>query len=107
MPLHSSYSKAVRLNGYTDGMVVPTGAHRESGIDLFRSAHPEKVGGANLVSSYESDEPKIGRLHIPNEGNPLNNMIGPFTLEAFIIPDMGGCCATQTQLLYSQSWRCS
>jgi len=90
MPLHSSYSKAVRLNGYTDGMVVPTGAHRESGIDLFRSAHPEKVGGANLVSSYESDEPKIGRLHIPNEGNPLNNMIGPFTLEAFIIPDMGG-----------------
>jgi hypothetical protein len=90
MPIHSFHSKAIRLNGYTDGLVVPTGAHRESGIDMFPSAHPEKTGGSNLVSSYESNDSKIGRHHIPQEGNALNNMIGAFTLEAFIIPDMGG-----------------
>ena len=90
MPIHSFHSKAIRLNGYTDGLVVPTGAFRESGIDMFPSAHPEKQGSTNLVSSYESDDAKMGRHHIPQEGNPLNHMIGPFTLEAFIIPDMGG-----------------
>ena len=90
MPLHSFHSKAVRLNGYTDGLVVPTGAYRETGVDLFPAEHPEKTGAANTLSSYESNEMKIGRHHIPQEGNPLNNMIGAFTLEAFIIPDMGG-----------------
>ena len=90
MPLHSFHSKAVRLNGYTDGLVVPTGAYRETGVDMFAAEHPEKTGVANFVSSYESNETKIGRYHIPQEGNALNNMIGAFTLEAFIIPDMGG-----------------
>ncbi len=90
MPLHSFHSKAVRLNGYTDGLVVPTGAYRETGVDLFAAEHPEKTGAANSVSSYESNETKIGRYHIPQEGNPLNHMVGAFTLEAFIIPDMGG-----------------
>tara|TARA_R110000824_G_scaffold3689_7_gene17475 strand:+ start:8935 stop:11571 length:2637 start_codon:yes stop_codon:yes gene_type:complete len=90
MPLHVLRSKAVRLNGYTDGMIVPTGAYRESGVDLFNAAHSEKTGGTNKVSSYESDDPKVGQRHHPNEGNNLNNLIGPFTLEAFVIPDRGG-----------------
>lgn len=90
MPLRKTYSKAVRLNGYTDGMVVPTGAFRESGVDLFPNNHSEKTGGTNKVSTYESDEPKIGRRHLAMEGNALNNFVGSFTLEAFIIPDHGG-----------------
>lgn len=68
-------TQAVRLNGFTDGMVVPTGAFRETGVDLFPSGHAEKKGITNKVSSYNSDEPKIGLRHIPNEGNPLNNLI--------------------------------
>lgn len=83
-------TQAVRLNGFTDGMVVPTGAFRETGVDLFPSGHAEKKGLTNKVSSYNSDEPKIGLRHIPNEGNPLNNLIGPFTIEAYVIPDCGG-----------------
>ena len=90
MPIHSIYSKAVRLNGYTDGLVVPTGAFRESGVDLFNASHSEKTGGTNKVSSYESNETKIGKRHIPNEGNSINNIIGPFTIESFFIPDKGG-----------------
>lgn len=90
MPIHILNSKAVRLNGYTDGMIVPTGAYRESGVDLFNAAHTEKTGGTNKVSSYESDDPKVGQRHHPNEGNNLNNLIGSFTLEAFVIPDRGG-----------------
>jgi len=83
-------TQAVRLNGYTDGLVVPTGAFRETGIDLFPTGHAEKKGITNKVTSYNSDEPKIGQRHIPNEGNPLNNLIGPFTIEAYVIPDSGG-----------------
>lgn len=90
MPLRKVYSKAVRLNGYTDGMVVPTGAFRESGVDLFPNNHSEKTGSTNKVSSYESDEPKVGRRHLAMEGNALNNFVGSFTLEAFVIPDHGG-----------------
>ena len=90
MPVRKIHTKAVRLNGYTDGMVVPTGAFRESGVDLFANDHSEKTGATNKVSSYESDAPKIGRHHLPMEGNGLNNLIGAFTLEAFVIPDHGG-----------------
>jgi hypothetical protein len=90
MPIRMIHSKAVRLNGYTDGMVVPTGSFRESGVDLFNAAHNEKQGVTNKVGVYESDSPKVGSMHIPNEGNGLNNIIGPFTIEAFVIPDRGG-----------------
>ena len=90
MPIKRIQARAVRLNGFTDGMVVPTGAFRESGVDLYPSGHSEKLGGTNKVTSYESDDTKIGQRHIPNEGNGLNNIIGPFTIEAFVIPDSGG-----------------
>jgi len=90
MPVKKIHSQAIRFNGFTDGMVVPTGAFRESGVDLYAASHTEKTGGTNKVSSYNSDDPKVGLRHIPNEGNGLNNMIGPFTIEAFIIPDAGG-----------------
>ena len=71
-------------------MVVPTGSFAESGVDMFSPNHPEKTGSANTTQSYESNQTKIGMYHIPNEGNTLNNMIGAFTIEAYIIPDMGG-----------------
>jgi len=90
LPIRSHFSQAVRLNGYTDGMVVPTGSFAESGVDMFSPDHPEKTGAANATQSYESNQTKIGMYHIPNEGNTLNNMIGAFTIEAYIIPDMGG-----------------
>lgn len=78
VPLRSVFSQAIRFNGYSDGIVVPTGAYKESGTKLG----PTDLGNSNAT--------KIGHLHFPNEGNPLNNMIGPFTLEAFVIPDFGG-----------------
>lgn len=90
MPVRTIYSKAVRLNGFSDGMVVPTGAFRESGVDMFAADHSEKTGATNKVSSYESDDPKMGRKHFPMEGNALNNMVGAFTIEAFVVPDHGG-----------------
>jgi len=90
MPIKKLHSQAIRFNGFTDGIVVPTGAFRESGVDLYAASHSEKTGGTNKVPSYNSDDPKIGRRHIPNEGNGLNNIIGPFTIEAFVIPDKGG-----------------
>ena len=90
MAVEKVRTQAVRLNGYTDGIVVPTGSFRETGVDLFSSRHPEKKGLTNKVTSYNSDEPKIGQRHIPNEGNPLNNLIGAFTIEAYVIPDSGG-----------------
>lgn len=90
MPVRTIYSKAVRLNGFSDGMVVPTGAFRESGVDMFAADHSEKTGATNKVSSYESDDPKMGRKHFPMEGNALNNMMGAFTIEAFVVPDHGG-----------------
>lgn len=71
-------------------MVVPTGSFTESGVDMFSPDHPEKIGSANATQSYESNQTKIGMYHIPNEGNTLNNMVGAFTIEAYIIPDMGG-----------------
>lgn len=90
MAIKKLHSQALRFNGFTDGLVVPTGAYRESGVDLYDASHSEKTGGTNKVSSYNSDEPKIGLRHIPNEGNGLNNIVGPFTVEAFFIPDKGG-----------------
>ena len=90
MPIKKLHTQAIRFNGFTDGIVVPTGAFRESGVDLYAASHTEKTGSTNKVSSYNSDDPKIGRRHIPNEGNGLNNIIGPFTIEAFFIPDKGG-----------------
>lgn len=90
MPIKKLHSQAIRFNGFTDGIVVPTGAFRESGVDLYAASHTEKTGATNKVPSYNSDEPKMGLRHIPNEGNGLNNIIGPFTIEAFVIPDKGG-----------------
>ena len=78
VPLRSVFSQAIRFNGYSDGIVVPTGAYKESGTRLG----PTDLGNSNAT--------KIGHMHFPNEGNPLNNIIGQFTLEAFVIPDFGG-----------------
>jgi hypothetical protein len=84
MGLHKIKSKAVRYNGFTDGMVVPTGQFKESGVNLLR---PTYAGGA---STTKSDATKIGRLHLPTETNPLNRILGPFTIDAFIVPNYGG-----------------
>ena len=84
MGLIRYHGKAVRLNGLTDGLVVPTGKFKESGIDL---RHPTF---AATTKSPKSDAPKIGRLHEPLISNPLNSIRGSFTIDACIIPDYGG-----------------
>jgi hypothetical protein len=84
MGIHKFHSKAVRLNGFTDGIVVPTGQYKESGVNLLR---PSYSGGATSTMSQAT---KIGRLHLPSENNPLNRILGPFTIDAFIVPDYGG-----------------
>ena len=83
MGVHKFHGKAVRFNGYTDGITVPTGQFRESGVKLLRADY-------TLSPERKSDATKIGRLHLPSEDNPLNRIVGPFTIDAFIIPDYGG-----------------
>jgi len=77
-------NKAVRFNGFTDGIVVPTGQYKESGVQLLR---PQYSGS---VPSKLSNATKIGRLHLPTETNPLNRIMSAFTIEAYVIPDAGG-----------------
>jgi hypothetical protein len=84
MGVHTIRSKAIRFNGYTDGIVVPTGQYKESGVNLLRPAY------AGTTATTNSHATKIGRIHYPRESNPLNNITGPFTLEAFIVPNYGG-----------------
>ncbi len=84
MGLHKIKSKAIRFNGFTDGIVVPTGQHKESGVNLLR---PTYAGGA---ATTKSDATKIGRLHLPTETNPLNRILGPFTIDAYVVPNYGG-----------------
>ena len=84
MGLHKINSKAIRFNGFTDGIVVPTGQHKESGINLLR---PTYSGGS---ATTKSDATKIGRLHLPTETNPLNRILSAFTIDAFIVPNYGG-----------------
>ena len=78
------HGKAVRLNGLTDGLVVPTGKFKESGKDL---RHPEFSATAKAP---KSDASKIGRRHEEQISNPLNSIRGAFTIDACIIPDYGG-----------------
>ena len=82
--MHTIRSKAIRFNGFTDGIVVPTGQFKESGISLLRPAY----GGTTATT--KSHATKIGRIHLPTESNPLNAILGPFTIEAFIVPNYGG-----------------
>ena len=84
MGVHKFHSKAIRFNGYTDGLVVPTGQFKETGVNLLR---PTYTGSANTVVS---DATKIGRIHYPSEDNVLNRIMGPFTIDAYIVPDYGG-----------------
>ena len=77
-------NKAIRFNGFTDGVVVPTGQFKESGVNLLR---PQYSGN---IPNRLSNATKIGRLHLPTETNPLNRIMGPFTIEAFVIPEYGG-----------------
>jgi len=84
MGLHKIKSKAIRFNGFTDGIVVPTGQYKESGVNLL---HPTYAGGA---ATTKSDATKIGRLHLPTETNPLNRIMGPFSIDAYIVPNYGG-----------------
>ena len=78
------HGKALRLNGFTDGLVVPTGKYRESGIDL------RPAESTQTVKATKSHATKVGRKHIDSLSNPLNAMKGAFTLDAYIIPDYGG-----------------
>tara|TARA_R110002020_G_scaffold79096_5_gene198465 strand:+ start:393 stop:7007 length:6615 start_codon:yes stop_codon:yes gene_type:complete len=78
------HGKALRLNGFTDGLVVPTGKFRESGIDLRDTAF------SGSVKATKSHATKIGRMHIESKSNPLNVLRGAFTIDAYIIPDYGG-----------------
>ena len=78
------HGKALRLNGFTDGLVVPTGRNRESGIDL----RPKQFSGT--VKSTKSHATKVGRKHIDSQSNPLNALRGSFTIDAYIVPDYGG-----------------
>ena len=78
------HGKALRLNGFTDGLVVPTGKYRESGIDL------RPAESTQTVKATKSHATKVGRKHIDSFSNPLNAMKGAFTLDAYIVPDYGG-----------------
>ena len=84
MGMHKFSSQAIRFNGFTDGIVVPTGMKKESGINLL---HPDYAGGATTTISHAT---KIGRIHLPTESNPLNRIMGAFTVEAFVVPNYGG-----------------
>ncbi len=84
MGVHRFYGKAIRLNGTTDGLVVPTGAFKERGVI---KNHPGY--SINTRTEY-SNATKTGRQHIPNETNPLNALRGAFTIDAFVSPDLGG-----------------
>jgi len=84
MGVQKKNNKALRFNGFTDGLVVPTGAFKESGVDLTRPGYSKNA------LNKKSTATKTGRLHIPNETNPLNGLFGPFTLDAYVIPDSGG-----------------
>ena len=84
MGLHKFKSQAIRFNGFTDGIVVPTGQYKESGVNLLR---PTYAGGSATTKSQAT---KIGRIHLPTENNPLNRIMGPFTIEAFLVPNYGG-----------------
>ena len=59
------HGKALRLNGYTDGLVVPTGKFRESGVDLRDTAFSASI------KSTKSNATKIGRLHEEQMSNHL------------------------------------
>ena len=85
MGVHRFYGKAIRLNGFTDGLVVPTGANKERGVKLNRPQYTVST------STEYSNATKTGRLHIPNETNPLNALRGSFTIDAYVIPDWGDC----------------
>ena len=78
------HGKALRLNGLTDGLVVPTGKFREAGFDL----RPNEFSAT--VKSTKSHATKIGRMHIESPSNPLNALRGLFTIDAYIVPDYGG-----------------
>ena len=84
MGLHRVSSKAIRLNGFTDGIVVPTGQFKESGVNLLR---PSYAGTTTTTISHAT---KIGRKHFPNERNPLNNILGAFTINTYLVPNYGG-----------------
>ena len=84
MGVHRFYGKAIRLNGFTDGLVVPTGLHKERGVILNRPQYTVNT------STEHSNATKAGRLHFPNETNPLNALRGSFTIDAYVIPDYGG-----------------
>lgn len=84
MGLHKITSKAIRFNGFTDGIVVPTGQFKETGVNLLR---PQYAGTTATTKSHAT---KIGRMHIPTESNSLNRILGPFTINAFVVPNYGG-----------------
>lgn len=84
MGLTRFYGSALRLNGLTDGLVVPTGKYRESGIDL----RSKEFSGT--VKSTKSHSTKMGLKHITSLSNPLNVLRGAFTIDAYVIPDYGG-----------------
>lgn len=88
MGVHKFRSKAIRFNGFTDGIVVPTGQFKESGVDLLGPAY-DAVSGTN-ANTRMSHATKVGRIHYPNQANPLNGIFGEFTIDAFIVPDYGG-----------------
>jgi hypothetical protein len=78
------HGKALRLNGLTDGLVVPTGKFREAGFDL----RPKEFAAS--IKSTKSHATKTGRMHIESPSNPLNAIRGAFTIDAYVIPDYGG-----------------
>ena len=78
------HGKALRLNGLTDGLVVPTGKFREAGFDL----RPKEFSAS--IKSTKSHATKTGRMHIESPSNPLNAIRGAFTIDAYVIPDYGG-----------------
>ena len=89
MGVHLTKSRAIRFNGVTDGIVVPTGLFRESGVDLLGPAY-DATSPSPVANTRKSHATKIGRLHYSNQTNPLNAIFTDFTIDAFIIPDSGG-----------------
>ena len=89
MGVHLVKSRAIRFNGVTDGIVVPTGLFRESGVDLLGPAY-DATSPSTVAKTRKSHATKIGRLHYSNQANALNAIFTDFTIDAFVVPDAGG-----------------
>ena len=81
MRLHKFRSRAIRFNGFTDGIVVPTGQYGRGGGPA-RPTWRQYLGSTTPANSLYNNATKVGRLLLSRVGNVLNTLGGQFTVEA-------------------------